>query len=81
MIYALKGDTETALLSLRNTIDAGWREAWWMYLEIDPSLDSIRHEPEFQSMLQEVRDDMASQRARLEEIDAAGRSDPVPDSD
>jgi len=81
MIYALKGDNEAALDMLRQTIDDGWREGWWMFLEIDPSLDSIRREPGYQSMLQEIRDDMASQRERLEKMDAAGRFDPGPDFD
>ena len=81
MIHALQGDTESALDSLRRTIDAGWRETWWMYLGIDPSLDSIRDEPEYQAMLKEVRDDMAAQRRRLEEWEAAGQLEPVPDAD
>jgi tetratricopeptide (TPR) repeat protein len=81
MIHALQGDTESALDSLRQTIDDGWRATWWIYLEIDPSLDSIRNEPEYQAMLQEVRDDMAAQRRRLEEWEAAGKLEPIPDAD
>jgi hypothetical protein len=29
----------------------GWREAWWLYLDRDPSLDPIRAEPGYQAML------------------------------
>jgi hypothetical protein len=81
LIYALRGNTEAALDTLRQTIDGGWREIWWMYLEIDPSLDSIRDEPEYQAMLQEVRDDMAVQRGRLEEWAATGQLEPIPAPD
>jgi tetratricopeptide (TPR) repeat protein len=81
MIYTLKGDAEAALDTLRQTIDDGWRDDWWLYLEIDPSLDSIRDEPRFQSMLQEIRDDMASQRERLEEMEVAGLLESVPESE
>jgi len=81
MIHALKGDTEAALALLRHTIDGGWRDNWWIFFEIDPGLDSIRHEPDFQSMLQKIRDDMMLQRDRLEEMEIAGELEPVPDSD
>lgn len=79
LIYALKGDADAALDALRQTIDAGLQSGWWMYLEIDSSLDSIRDEPGFQSILQEVRDDMAAQRQRIEEWDSAGKLEPVTD--
>lgn len=81
IIHALQGDRKTALDVLRQTIDSGWRDAWWFYLEIDPSLDSIRKEPEFQSMLQKIREDMASQRERLKELQATGQIDPIPEFD
>ena len=77
MLYTLKGDTQAALDALRQTVDDGWRDAWWLFLEIDPSLDAIRDEPRFQSMLQEIRDDMALQRERLEEMEIAGLLEPV----
>lgn len=80
-ISALQGDTRAALDALRQAIDAGWRESWWLHLELDSSLDSIRHEPDFKSMLQEIRDDMESQRDRLEELEAAGQLEPVPETD
>jgi tetratricopeptide (TPR) repeat protein len=80
-IYALKGDSDAALTTLRQTIDAGWREGWWMFLEIDSSLDSIRDEPRFQSMLQEIRDDMASQLESLEEMEVTGLLESAPESE
>jgi len=81
MIYALKGDTDAALSTLEQSVDAGWRENWWLYLEHDSSLDSIRDEPEFQAALRLIREDMASQRARLGELDDGSLAGPLPESD
>jgi tetratricopeptide (TPR) repeat protein len=81
MIYALQGNTEAALTSLKQAIDEGWRTAWWFYLEHNPNLDSIRDEPEFQGMLEEIKADMATQLERVKTMEANGELEPVPDID
>jgi DNA invertase Pin-like site-specific DNA recombinase len=78
-IYALQGKTEAALASLRQAIDQGWRGTWWFYLEHDSSLDSIRDEPEFQDMLDEIKADMATQLERVRVMEANGELEPIPD--
>ena len=78
-IYALQGKTEQALAALRQAIDEGWRVYWWYYLEHDPILDSIRDEPEFQAMLEEVKADMAEQLQRVRAMQASGDIGPIPD--
>ena len=65
-IYALQGKTEKALKALRQAIDNGWRSLWWYWLEHDPNLDSIRGEPEFQAMVDEIKLDMAAQLDRVQ---------------
>ena len=70
--YALQGKTTEALAALREAIDSGWRSLWWYYLERDKNMDSIRDEPEYQAMLEEVRADMAAQFARLREMESSG---------
>jgi len=80
-IYALQGKTEKALAALRQAIDQGWRHRWWYYLEHDPNLDSIRNEPEFQGMVEEIKADMAAQLERLRAMEASGDLEPIPDID
>jgi hypothetical protein len=79
MIYALQGNTEAALTALRQAIDDGSRTSWWFLLEHDPSLDSIRDEPEFQDMLDEIKADMAAQLERVRAMEANGELEPIPD--
>jgi TolB-like protein/Tfp pilus assembly protein PilF len=69
-IYALQGETERALMELRQAVDSGWRGLWWYWLEHDPKLESIRHEPEFQAMVVEIKADMAAQLVRVRAMQA-----------
>lgn len=78
-IYALQGKTEKALAALRQAIDQGWRTVWWYYAEHDPNLDSIRNEPEFQAMVNEIKADMAVQLERVRAMEASGDLEPIPD--
>ncbi|MFT5132653.1 MAG: hypothetical protein ACI9SC_001120 [Gammaproteobacteria bacterium] len=71
-MFAMLGEKQEALTALRLAIDEGWRDGWWYFLEIDPSLESIRSEPEFQAMLAEIKGDMASQLTRVIEMEKAG---------
>jgi len=79
-IYALQGDNRKALSSLRQAIDKGWRAWWWYDLKHDPNLESIRDQPEFQTMVKEIEADMAEQLARVREWDAKGELAPIPKS-
>ncbi len=65
---ALQGNKAEALAALRRAIDAGWRSDWWQ-VENDPTLASIRADPEFSALIAEVKTDVAAQleRVRLEE--------------
>ncbi len=80
LIYAQQGKTKDALAALRQAIDERWRTFWWYYLERDPSLESIRDEPEFQAMVEEIKSDMAEQLARVHEWEAKGKLAPIPKS-
>jgi TolB-like protein len=79
LVYSLQGDPKAALAALREAVDAGWRVYWWYYLEHDPNLESIRDRPEFQAILEEIRADMATQLARVRDLQASGDLPEIPD--
>jgi TolB-like protein/Tfp pilus assembly protein PilF len=78
-IYALQGEKQKALSALRQTIDEGWRYLWWYSLKLDPSLESLHDEPEFQAMVAEIEADMAAQLARVREMERNGELEPIPE--
>jgi len=58
------------LTALRQAVDLGWRTDWRYFFYVDPNLDSIREEPEFQAILSEVKKDMAAQLERARAMEA-----------
>jgi len=77
-IHALRGEKRKALASLREAVDQGWRTEWWWWLG-RPDLDSLRDEPEFQAMVEEIRADMAAQREHVREMERTGELKPIPE--
>jgi serine/threonine protein kinase/TolB-like protein/Flp pilus assembly protein TadD len=71
-IYALRGEKQLALSTLRQAIDEGWRFAWWYFMGREPTLESIRHEPEFQTMLAEIKSEMTEQLTRVKAMEKEG---------
>jgi hypothetical protein len=55
----LQGQTDKAIQALQTAIDNGWREWWTKY---DPLLKGLAEEPEFQTLIQFIDDDLARQR-------------------
>jgi hypothetical protein len=78
-IYALRGEKQKALSALRQAIDEGWRFLWWHYLKHDLSLESLHDEPEYQTMVAEMEADMATQLARVREMERNGELEPIPE--
>jgi TolB-like protein/Flp pilus assembly protein TadD len=78
-IYALRGEKQKALSTLRQAIDEGWRGLWWYYLKFDPNLESLHGEPEYQAMVAEIEADMAAQLARVREMERNGELEPIPE--
>jgi TolB-like protein/lipoprotein NlpI len=65
-IHALRGDKSRALRALREAYVEGWRSfAWRYYRDFEPTLASIRGEPEFKAVFADIERDMARQRAVL----------------
>jgi hypothetical protein len=77
-IHAIRGEKQKALSTLRQAIDEGWRTLWWYFLKQDPSLKSLHDEPEFQAMVAEIEADMATQLARVREMERNGELEPIP---
>jgi TolB-like protein/Tfp pilus assembly protein PilF len=76
--YALLGRREDAIAAFREALDAGFRgsvffDGW--PIEVDPYLDSIRNDPRFVDMLEELHDYLVAMRDRVTEAEAAGRLD------
>jgi tetratricopeptide (TPR) repeat protein len=78
-IYALQGEKQKALAALRQAIDEGWRSMWWYFLKLDPVLESLHDEPEFQAMVAEIEADMAAQLERVLEMERNGELEPIPE--
>jgi TolB-like protein/Tfp pilus assembly protein PilF len=79
-IYALKGEKQKALVAIRQAIEEGWRGYWWWYyLKLDPILESLHDEPGFQAIVAEIEADMASQLARVREMERNGELEPIPE--
>ena len=65
-IHALRGDTAKALAALRQAEKVGWRGPYWGYArDFDPSLASIRNDPEFKAVFADIGRDMERQRAEI----------------
>jgi tetratricopeptide (TPR) repeat protein len=77
-VLALLGREAQALLTFRTAIDEGWRLLTWT-LEADPALASLRGDPEFQAMVEEIESDLAVQRERVQEMERNGELAPMPD--
>jgi len=71
-VYTLQGETDKAIVSLRQLIDEGWCAYWWVLLEWDPILRPLHKYPEFQVMVEEIKTKIANQLGRAKEMDQEG---------
>ncbi len=78
-LYALRGDKERALASLREGTDKGIRYMWRWQLLHNSNLDSIRDTPEFTEIVAEIEADMAAQLARVREMERNVELEPIPE--
>jgi TolB-like protein/Tfp pilus assembly protein PilF len=65
-VFAMKDRPRDALAALRTAQRAGWRGPYWRYYrDFDPTLASIRSDPEFKAIFDEIERDVAQQRDKL----------------
>jgi TolB-like protein/Flp pilus assembly protein TadD len=70
-IHALRGDSLEALESLQAAYERGFRGVWM--LEVDLRLDSLRQEPQFVAIKQQIEKDIAQARTEVESFAVAVR--------
>jgi len=78
-VFARQGETERALRTLRQAIDEGYRAYWRFQGEGSPHMASIKEEPEFKSMMDELRADMVRQLSRVHEMNFTEKFTPAND--
>jgi tetratricopeptide (TPR) repeat protein len=78
-LHALRGDKEKALAALREGAAKGTRYMWRFQLLHNPNLESIRDTPEFAAIVAEIEADMATQLARVREMERNGELEPIPE--
>jgi len=69
---AMLGDGNAAIATLEQTVDAGWHEQWYFFLDRDLAFDDIRGEPRFQALVTRVQHDIAAQLAIVRQMEARG---------
>jgi TolB-like protein/Flp pilus assembly protein TadD len=65
-IHTVRGDKQKAISALREAVDMGWREDWHHLLYL-PFYESMRAEPEWIELINELEADIARQRLWYEE--------------
>ena len=78
---AMLGEKQAALNELRSLVDNGWRNFWRWDTELNPNFNSLHDDPEFQSIVESLRTDMARQREELRLLEEAGEIPPPPGGD
>jgi tetratricopeptide (TPR) repeat protein len=78
-LHALRGEKEKALAALRGHADQGTRHMWRWQVLYNPNLESIRDTPEFAAIVAEIEADMATQLARVREMERNGELEPIPE--
>lgn len=68
-IHAMRGRSEEALASLQLAYDRGFRGIWM--LDMDLRLDSVRDEPQFIAIKQQIEDDVAQARLEVASLSVA----------
>ena len=64
-IHAMRGEKRKAISALREAIGMGWRRGWWVLRS--PLYDSMREEPEWIDLVNELEADIARQRQWYED--------------
>ena len=72
-IAALRGDKAGAFAALRRAVDEGWIFYYTEFPDRNPNLALLHGDPEYTALLQQVRDRIAAQAAKVRELELAGQ--------
>ena len=64
-IYALQGEDQKALSALQEAVDQRWRFLWRYSLNYNLNMASLRDNPEFRKIVEDLEMDMATQLAQV----------------
>jgi len=62
------GEKDEALKFLSEAAKFGFEWGWQDFIEIDPTFENLRDDPEFKAIVKQVRDEKAAIRAQVQEI-------------
>jgi len=71
-IYAFQGNRVDALKHLSEYAKIGFANGWHDYILIDPFFESLRDDPEFQSIVKQEQEEKAALRAQVREMEERG---------
>ena len=78
-IHALLGEKDEALAVLRHAIDSGWRAYWIEQPYLSPGFAPLRGDPEFEALMDEVKELIADDLRRVREMEQSGLLSTAPE--
>jgi TolB-like protein/Tfp pilus assembly protein PilF len=71
-IAALRGDKAGAIAALRRAVEDGWIYYYTEFPDRNPNLALLHGDPEYAALMQQVRDRIAVEAAKVRELELAG---------
>jgi len=78
-VYAVLGQRDQAIESLRKMV-AGGSFGFWQMVMAEPALDTIRNDPGFQQILDDIASEMAGQLEHVRKMERAGELAMLPEA-
>ncbi len=76
VVAALRGQNDAALDQLQDLVRSGRRVGWWIWLERDPTFESLRTSPRFQAVAADMHSWLQIQQQLLAQMRSRGEVPP-----